>query len=152
MYSVGTKNLSSPDYISAFAKYDQLFADFPDTRLSTLEIEVFPTQAVVAVADDSTAYPWRDIEAQVMIQMSFTGSPTSPGANAANKVAQELRTAFSKTSGYDQLEIYVSYAHGDEDPAAWYGKDKLPRLIELKKKWDPKDIFRYDNPLPSSYP
>ncbi|KAL9039404.1 MAG: hypothetical protein Q9180_002547 [Flavoplaca navasiana] len=152
MYSVGTKNLSSPDYISAFAKYDQLFADYPDTRLSTLEIEVFPTQAVVAVAHDSTAYPWRDIEAQVMIQMSFTGSPTSPGANAANKVAQELRTAFSKTSGYDQLEIYVSYAHGDEDPAAWYGKDKLPRLIELKKKWDPKDIFRYDNPLPSSYP
>ncbi|KAL8833380.1 MAG: hypothetical protein Q9176_008008 [Flavoplaca citrina] len=141
MYSVGTKNLSSPDYIGAFAKYDQLFADHPDTRLSTFEIEVFPTQAVVAVAYDSTAYPWRDIEAQVMIQMSLTGRPTSPGANAANKVAQELPQPSAKLR-----EIYVSYAPGDEDPAAWYGKDKLPRLIELKKKWDPKDIFRYDNP------
>ncbi|KAI4236998.1 MAG: hypothetical protein LQ349_002185 [Xanthoria aureola] len=152
LYSVGTRNLSSPDYISAFAKYDRLFADYPDTRFSTLELEVFPTQAVVAVPRDSTAYPWRDIQGHVMIQMSFTGSPTSPGAKAANKVAQELRTAFSKTSGYNQLEVYVSYAHGDEDPAAWYGKDKLPRLVELKKKWDPKNIFRFDNPLPSKYP
>ncbi|KAL9005330.1 MAG: hypothetical protein Q9188_001894 [Gyalolechia gomerana] len=152
MYSVATKNLSSPDYIAAFAAYDKLYADYPDTRGSTLEIEFFPTQAVVAVPLDSTAYPWRDVEAQVMIQMSFTGSPTSPAANAANKLAQDLRTAFTKTSGYDELEIYVSYAHGDEDPASWYGKDKLPRLIELKKEWDPKDVFRYDNPLPSKYP
>ncbi|KAL8940821.1 MAG: hypothetical protein Q9216_002610 [Gyalolechia sp. 2 TL-2023] len=152
MYSVATKNLSAPDYIAAFAGYDKLYADYPDTRGSTLEIEIFPTQAVLAVPLDSTAYPWRDVEAQVMIQMSFTESPTSPAANAANQLARDLRAAFTKTSGYDELEIYVSYAHGDEDPASWYGKDKLPRLIELKREWDPKDIFRYDNPLPSSYP
>ncbi|KAL9595232.1 MAG: hypothetical protein Q9219_006566 [cf. Caloplaca sp. 3 TL-2023] len=152
MYSVATKNLSSPDYITAFAKYDQLYAEYPETRGSTLEIEFFATQAVLAVPYDSTAYPWRDVQAQVMIQMSFTGSPTGPAANAANKVAQDLRTAFTKTSGYNQLEIYVSYAHGDEDPASWYGKDKLPRLVKLKNQWDPKSIFRYDNPVPTSYP
>lgn len=152
LYSVATKNLSSPDYIAAFAMYDQLYTDFPDTRGSTLEIEFFPNQAVVAIPLDATAYPWRDVQAQVMIQMSFSGSPTGPAANAANKVAQDLRTAFAKTSGYDQLEIYVSYAHGDEDPASWYGKDKLPRLVGLKNKWDPKDIFRFDNGLPTKYP
>ncbi|KAL9594846.1 MAG: hypothetical protein Q9179_005215 [Wetmoreana sp. 5 TL-2023] len=152
MYSVATKNLSSPDYIAAFARYNQLYTDYPDTRGSTLEIEFFPNQAVVAVPLGSTAYPWRDVQAHVMIQMSFTGSPTGAAATAANKLAQELRTAFAKTSGYDQLEIYVSYAHGDEDPAAWYGKDKLPRLVELKNKWDPNNIFRYDNPLPKKYP
>ena len=152
LYSVATKKLSVPDYISAFGKYKDLYERFPETRASTLEIEIFPTQGVVAVPLDSTAYPWRDVEAQVMIQMQFTGSPTGPAANAANAVAKELRTAFTKTSGYDQLEIYISYAHGDEDPASWYGADKLTRLVPLKKKWDPKNVFSYYNSIPMKYP
>lgn len=152
LYSVATKNLSVPDYISAFNKFDKLYSDYPETRGSTLEVEFFPNQAVVAVPLDSTAYPWRDVQAQVMIQMAFTGNPTGPAANASNILASELRTAFAKTSGYKDLEIYISYAHGDEDPAAWYSKEKLPRLVALKKKWDPKNIFQYDNGLPLNYP
>ena len=148
MYSVATKQLSAPDYIDAFRKYKDLYDQYPETRASTLEIEVFPHQAVVAVPLDSTAYPWRDVEAQVMIQMQFTGSPTGPAAEAANAVAKELRTAFTKTSGYDQLQIYISYAHGDEDPASYYGADKLEKLVPLKKKWDPKNVFRYYNSIP----
>lgn len=148
LYSVGTKNLSAPDYIKGFAAFAELFEQYPETRTSTLEIEFFANQAVVAVPLNSTAYPWRDIQAQVMIQMSFTGSPTGPAAEAANAVAQNLRTAFTKTSGYDQLEVYVSYAHGDEDPSAWYGVDKLDRLVTLKNKWDPNNLFQFDNGIP----
>ena len=152
MYSVATKHLSSPDYIYAFNQYDKLFNEYPETRGSTLEIEFFPNQAVVAVPLDSTAYPWRDVQAQVMIQMSFTGDPNGPAANAANAVAQDLRPRFQATSGYEELEIYVSYAHGDEKPENWYGKDKLPRLVQLKNKWDPQNLFQYDNGLPLHWP
>ena len=150
LYSVGTKHLSSPEYISAFSKYNDLFLTYPETRGSTLEIEFFPNQAVVAVPVASTAYPWRDIEAQAMFQMQFTGSPTGPAANAANALGAELRTAFTKTSGYDHLEVYVSYAHGDEDPADYYGAFNLAKLAALKKLWDPTNAFRYDNGIPMS--
>ncbi|KAF7504179.1 hypothetical protein GJ744_002598 [Endocarpon pusillum] len=116
MYSVATKNLSVPDYITAFNTFDKLFNDYPETRGSTLEVELFPNQAVVAVPLESTAYPWRDVQAHVMIQMAFTGSLAGPAADASNSLARELRTAFAKTSGYQDLQIYTSYAHGDEDP------------------------------------
>lgn len=152
LYSVATKNLSSPDYSYAFNEYDKLYAQFPETRASILGIEFFPNQAVVAKPYESTAYAFRDVNAQVMMQMSFDGDSNSPAANAANQLAQDLRTRFQKTSGYPELEIYVSYAHGDEKPENWYGKDKLPRLVQLKQKWDPQNLFQYDNPVPLEYP
>ena len=152
LYAVAAKNLSYPDYIYAFNQFDELYNNYPETLGSTLEIEFFPNQAVVAVPLASTAYPWRDVQAQLMIQMQFTGSPTGPAATAANNLAQELRPRFQATSGYEELEIYVSYAHGDEKPENWYGKQNLPRLVQLKKQWDPKNLFQYDNGLPLQYP
>ena len=56
--------------------------------------------------------------------------------------------AFNATSGFDDLHIYVSYAHGTEGLNAMYGAEKLPRLLTLKKKWDPKGLFSYNNGLP----
>jgi hypothetical protein len=56
--------------------------------------------------------------------------------------------AFNATSGFDDLHIYVSYAHGTEGLDAMYGTDKLPRLLKLKKNWDPKGLFSYNNGLP----
>ena len=153
MFSVAAKNLSYPDYIYAFNKFDQLYATYPETLGSTLEIEFFPNQAVLAVPLASTAYPWRDVQAQLMIQMAIAGNDTTgPAATAANRLAQELRPRFQATSGYDDLEVYVSYAHGDEKPENWYGRRNLPRLVRLKNEWDLRNLFRYDNGLPMKYP
>lgn len=55
--------------------------------------------------------------------------------------------SFNATSGFDHLKIYVSYAHGTEDLSTLYGAEKLPWLLRLKKKWDPKNLFRFNNPL-----
>ena len=153
MYSVGAKTLSSPTYISAFNRYAALFQQYPETIGSTLEIEFFPNQAVLATPDSATAYPWRDIKAQLMIQMQWTGvADDSPAANAANVLAKQVRSDFIKTSGYPEHHVYVSYAHGDEDPKAYYSAEKLPRLVDLKNKWDPKNVFRFDNSIPMKYP
>lgn len=46
--------------------------------------------------------------------------------------------------------MYVNYAHGDEPLEAIYGAEKLPRLIGLKQKWDPNNIFAFNNALPTS--
>lgn len=53
---------------------------------------------------------------------------------AANALGRKIRQDFAASSGYPDLAVYVSYAHGDETAEQIYGKDKLPRLALLKKK------------------
>ncbi|KAJ5422629.1 hypothetical protein N7491_011074 [Penicillium cf. griseofulvum] len=55
--------------------------------------------------------------------------------------------AFNATSGFDDLRIYISYSHSTEGLNPMYGPEKLPRLLKLKKKWDPKGLFNYNNGL-----
>jgi len=85
-----------------------------------------------------------------MFQMSWPelGNPVEGPANA---LAKELRDHFGATSGYPSLSVYVSYAHGDEKLEEIYGAS-LPRLVELKKKWDPDNLFGYNNALPTKLP
>ena len=59
-FGVNYRNLSSSTFQTAFQKMSDFFADHPDGRGSSIEMEVFPNQAVAAVANDATAYPWRD--------------------------------------------------------------------------------------------
>lgn len=63
------------------------------------------------------------------------------------KFANMAVESFNATSGFDDLQIYVSYAHRTEDLSAMYSAEKLPQLVSLKKKGDPKNLFRFNNPL-----
>jgi len=58
------------------------------------------------------------------------------------------RDAFQAKSGFPSLEVYLNYGHGDEGPAVWFGAANLPKLIALKKLWDPKNRFGAANPIP----
>ncbi|KAI0154622.1 FAD-binding domain-containing protein [Xylariaceae sp. FL1272] len=141
-FSVDTLN-------SAFDQYDTFFRANPDIRGSVGILESFSTQAVKASEQD-TAYPWRDSKGNFMFQMSFPQSG-GPAEEAANKFARSLRDEFASTSGYNGLAVYVSYAHGDETLEEIYGPS-LPRLVALKKKWDPDNVFGYNNALPTEMP
>jgi len=68
------------------------------------------------------------------------------------QLAHTLRRTWDEASGYPEHSIYVNYAHGDETVEQVYRADKLPRLAALKKKWDPSNVFRFNNPLPTYYP
>jgi hypothetical protein len=72
--------------------------------------------------------------------------------NASIALGLELRDELVAESGYPELTVFVNYAHGDEKLDRIYGADKLPRLAALKKKWDPKRVFSYNNGLPTRYP
>lgn len=85
-----------------------------------------------------------------MFQMSCSDLGSSV-EEAANILARELQRDFTKTSGFDDISVYVSYAHGDETVEQIYSKEKLPRLVSLKKEWDPGNVFRYNNSLPLDY-
>lgn len=71
---------------------------------------------------------------------------------AVDSFLVDARKKFTVTSGYDNLTMYNNYGHGDESAATLYSSRKLGRLIRLKRKWDPKQQFSFNNPLPLHWP
>lgn len=59
-YSANMKHISGPALQDAFEKMCALYEAHPDARGSAIEMEHFPNQAMAAVPDEETAYPWRD--------------------------------------------------------------------------------------------
>ncbi|RDW79379.1 hypothetical protein BP6252_04017 [Coleophoma cylindrospora] len=152
LYSNTVRNLSASTYDMAFSKMQTFYADYPNARGSSVELEIFANQAMSAVSSDLTAYPWRDALGYVSQSYSGWATDDTTTAAAAAALALELRDDFTATSGYPELTVYINYAHGDETLEQKYGADKLPRLAALKKTWDPENAFGYNNGLPTSYP
>ncbi|KAK2775076.1 hypothetical protein FQN53_003331 [Emmonsiellopsis sp. PD_33] len=148
VYSTNVRNIVAATFESAVDKAVKLFSDYPDARDSALVFESFPPNESSGVPDNGMAYPWRDSNL-LPFTWAEAGSPTEAAVNA---LGDELRRDFAVTGGYGDLAVYVNYAHGDESVEQVYGKDKLPRLVELKKEWDPDNVFCYCNPLPLELP
>lgn len=77
--------------------------------------------------------------------------PDSGAARAVAELGRQLRTSLSEAGGYDDDAVYVSYSQGDETLEQIYGRRKLPRLADLKKAWDPNNVFDYNITLPTEY-
>ncbi|KAK9794408.1 putative FAD-binding PCMH-type domain-containing protein [Seiridium cardinale] len=151
LYATNVRQFSVSAHESAVEKMVQFYDEHPDGRGSMVIFEKFANHAVKSVPDDTACYPWRDVTEYAMFQFSWAeaGSPT---AAAANTLGAQLRQEFSDTSGYPDLAVYVSYAHGDETLEQRYGKEKLHRLAALKNRYDPDNVFCYHHPLPAQYP
>ncbi|KAH7014139.1 FAD binding domain-containing protein [Microdochium trichocladiopsis] len=54
--------------------------------------------------------------------------------------ASKVRDIWAGPAGGKKNSAYINFAHGDEDLIAVYGSS-LPRLQQLKKKYDPKNVF-----------
>lgn len=59
-YSVNLRNLSASTYQATFEKMVRFFEKYPDARDTSIDLETFSNQAMAAVPDEATAYPWRD--------------------------------------------------------------------------------------------
>ncbi|KAI0382490.1 FAD-binding domain-containing protein [Hypomontagnella monticulosa] len=151
VFSVNVRKVSAETLKSTFDKLDAFLKANPDGRESHAILETFPNQAVISVPDEATAYPWRDSKGNFFLNMSWPdlGNPVEEVANA---LGYELRQDIAKASGYPELTVYLNYARGDETPEQKHGKDKLHKLVRLKKAWDPTNVFRYSNSLPMEHP
>ncbi|KAJ2997448.1 hypothetical protein NUW58_g649 [Xylaria curta] len=149
IWSTNVRRFAVDTFNSAFEKYDTFYRANPDGRMSIGMFETFPKPAVTAL-NQETSYPWRASKGNFMFLMSWPelGNEVE---QPANDLARAMREDFVATSGYPNLSVYVSYAHGDEKLEQIYG-DSLPRLVALKKKWDPKNIFRFNSGLPTEWP
>ncbi|CAJ2507153.1 Uu.00g083390.m01.CDS01 [Anthostomella pinea] len=151
IHSLNVRKFSAETYVAAVGKFEAFFETYPAARSSAAVLETFSNAQTSKVSDDATAYPWRDAKRNFMFQMGWEGLD-NPIGSVADDFARQLRADFVATSGYPELSVYVCYAWGDETLEQIYGRDKLPRLLALKKTWDPDNVFEYSNALPTKYP
>ena len=59
-YSANLRNLSSSTFQATFEKMAKFFDTYPTARATSIDLETFPNQAMAAIPDDATAYPFRD--------------------------------------------------------------------------------------------
>uniref|UniRef100_A0A8H7TQE8 FAD-binding PCMH-type domain-containing protein n=1 Tax=Bionectria ochroleuca TaxID=29856 RepID=A0A8H7TQE8_BIOOC len=147
--STNVRRLDAKTFKTMFEKMNNFYRRVPAARASSIELEIFNTDAAKRVPRDETAYPWRDTIGYTMYEWSWT---TAEAREECIKMGNELLRDFVATSGYPDVSVYVNYASGNETVEQKFGKDKLPRLASLKRKWDPRNAFRWTNPLPTKYP
>ncbi|CRG83420.1 hypothetical protein PISL3812_00771 [Talaromyces islandicus] len=146
VYGGAVNHFDLDTFQTFYENYDNLTSSLATQLSGTVYfIEFFPNQAALAVPANATAYPWRNITAHLLLNFAYNA--TSGLDDKINAFAQGARSNFSAASGFAQPELYVSYGHGDEDLATLYSKENLPQLLQLKKKWDPQNVYRYNYPL-----
>ncbi|CAI7668893.1 unnamed protein product [Penicillium manginii] len=145
--SVGAKKTSASTYTEVYNNYVEIMKSRP-WLTGALVVQRFNTTATLAVPESKRGvYPGREISSLIILENYYDG----PAHDAeVYSISKKLRDQLVPTSGFDSLTTYINYAHGDEGPEVWYGKDNLPRLVQLKKKWDPEGKFGAGNPIPRS--
>ncbi|MFT4883137.1 MAG: FAD/FMN-containing dehydrogenase [Natronomonas sp.] len=86
---------------------------------------------------DATAFPHRDATA------SFTVAPKWTDPEDDEEMIEWARTFFDATAPYATDDVYVNYLSWDEQERAEaaYG-DHYERLLELKRTYDPDNLFQ----------
>ncbi|KAL9623135.1 MAG: hypothetical protein Q9204_007978, partial [Flavoplaca sp. TL-2023a] len=147
-YTVGSNRTDAVTYakvyndFTAFARSRPWFNGF-------LAIQRFNTEVTLALPkSEQGVYPGRDISTFIIIDNYYDGAVHD---EEVYQFSLLLRDQLVATSGFGKLKTYINYAFGDEGPEVWYGKENLPRLVRLKKRWDPLNKFGAGNPIPLDY-
>ncbi len=95
--------------------------------------------AVTRVGENDTAYSHRDAGHVVNINAIWTEEDRSAQEHVA-----WARDFWAALTPLDPLGVYVNFLgdEGEERVRAAYGQDKYRRLVKLKDKYDPINVFR----------
>ncbi|KAK6210529.1 putative secondary metabolism biosynthetic enzyme [Pestalotiopsis sp. IQ-011] len=152
-YSSNQKVYTASVFQNIIDSLDDFYHSNPQALTSVAELSLFPNEAVASLGDDFNAYPWRDTKAFFSITTSYTdaGLQNQTLLDLSDQFSAALRDDWRETGGYKENggACYINYSRGDESLQIIYG-DKLPQLVELKKKWDPNNVFAIKNPIPTS--
>ncbi|MCJ1321566.1 hypothetical protein MMC15_006911 [Xylographa vitiligo] len=150
VWGLNLYRIDVPTLIAAIDYMDSVYAQHADFRFAFLAIDMYAPRVIESIPDDRTAYPYRSAVARFLLDVGFSDSSR---ATAASQVGRTARSIFIPTSGANtsNIEVYVNYGHGDEGQLGWYTERKLPRLNELKNKYDPSRLFSHYNALEVAY-
>ncbi|KAI1867719.1 uncharacterized protein JN550_006860 [Neoarthrinium moseri] len=139
LYKVDVKNL-----VSSLNHMNATLTANPNLRPATLSWAQYSPEGYLKFPLESSAFAYRD----VVVWFSYDGFTTDPAQiPALDKFGKDIRGLVQRGSGRRDLETYVHFSHGDEGPAAWYTKGKLPGLRKLKRTYDPESLFSWYNPI-----
>ncbi|KAI0403715.1 FAD binding domain-containing protein [Xylaria palmicola] len=144
-YTTGLKKMDPTAWRNIWNEYTTFFGKYPEANQTTLLIECYPTvEAAKSVANDGTSsFPFRDIKCHAVTIPWYT----SPSLDcAANQFGRNVRKYLTASAGTSSTSSYINFAHGDESLPQIYGSS-LPKLQELKQKYDPNKRFNQWFPL-----
>lgn len=110
--------------------------------------EGYSTAAVTAQNPDDSAYPFREDH-----HLMLFDAIAAPGNHTMKRVlrewADEVKDQWNAGQPGRTVNAYVNYASGFESVEEVYGHEawRLERLRGLKAEYDPKNRFRYFNPI-----
>ncbi|CAG8961607.1 hypothetical protein HYFRA_00006143 [Hymenoscyphus fraxineus] len=97
--------------------------------------------------DEESAYSYRDVKMHLQLETEYDDTGRDQNVDT---ILQSAREKVNKGAGYDgEQTVYVNFAHGDDGPAAWYGKRKLEKLGRIESEWDPNGLFSFYNHVPA---
>ncbi|RMZ73654.1 6-hydroxy-D-nicotine oxidase [Pyrenophora seminiperda CCB06] len=139
-----------PGVRKAFSIFTNVTAD-PRFATSALLIENYGMQGVRAVDPASTALALEERRHPILTSAGLwwtaEGEQATQDAYAYVRAIRDALAMGVDKSG-EKRHCYVNYANGEESKPELYGyDDRLARLTRLKREWDPKNSFRYYNPI-----
>ncbi|KAL9079845.1 MAG: hypothetical protein Q9157_001301 [Trypethelium eluteriae] len=149
LYSLISKTLEPQSWVDFTNDLSTFLHDNPLANGSAMMIETFAVEGIQALPDNATAFPHRQ---------TFRNHIEAIGAYTDDSVGDAVdsfflgwRNKFHTVDGYDQLQIYQNYAHGDEPLSALYGYDEWrhERLTNVKNAYDPHGFFNGYHAVPS---
>jgi FAD/FMN-containing dehydrogenase len=96
-------------------------------------------RAIAAVSDDETAFTGRDADFWAAAEIVWRDEALDADCRAWARAAAETMTPHATVGRYvnDVTEV-----GGDDVARGIYGDAKYNRLVALKRKWDPDNVFR----------
>jgi Berberine and berberine like/FAD binding domain len=137
-----------PDALLSDDTIDSMFdylTTTPDDAL-TYELEVqLVSGAMAEIASNATAFPHRDVLYWIFAYAATNGTVSETTIDFLDGFNNVIYDAFPNDTFY----AYAGYV----DPLLTngpelYWADNLPRLEEIKKKWDPSDVFHNPQTVP----
>lgn len=132
----------------AYDDFDEMMQTWPQLNGSVYLLERYSTDAVKAVPDESTAFPHRDYDLLFCSFLIYKPNETidQVAADYGKRMRQHIVDGSDEPT---RLNVYVNYAHGDEQLLSMYGWEdwRLEKLRMLKRKYDPQNVLRWYAPI-----
>ncbi|KAE8443504.1 hypothetical protein EG329_001816 [Mollisiaceae sp. DMI_Dod_QoI] len=134
---------------TVFQDYVQFKADVPDAAGSSVLFECLSPRKLIQVPQTATSFANRGYYFNVLFSTTWTKKETDEAGREWSrkmgvKMNEFLRKGVEKGAGDDNTRSgvgqYANYDSIDEKGQVLFGVD-FPRLVELKKRYDPGNVF-----------
>lgn len=129
-----------------FKKFAKLTSEDPFTTSAWL-MESYGRKGPQSIAEESTAVAPEERRRHLLTSpMLWWKGDDSKDEKKALKVGKEIQEAIRPKG---EPHTYVNYAYGGEPLQETYGREKerINKLKDLKKKWDPRNKFGFYAPI-----